>query len=871
MTRCFEAGEYAEDVVINDLSITLDVYNPGDEVAVTGAGGDALITIGGTVSDAVYIKNLRLEGDGDCDGVCVGTTGDVVLDGNFITNCYAGVFDADSDLSNLTMNNNTFEGNKVPVEPLITDPGNNTLNGRVDIYDDQGTFIGITQSIQEAVDRAGENYTLKVHPWTYKEQVVIEKPLSLISTDGRDDTIIDSTEDADAQPVSALLAAAPAAPERAKRPAAERVEREQPAIPEGVEPPFPLPDEPSLVDNGATVPAVFVFGYPVLIEGFEITGLYMYNADGSTLRDNRFTRYQSFGGALLEETDAIWEVVNEEWQIVQPVVIEGNEFTANGVGMLLLYSFDLTVNANEFSNNDSCGLLTDHADGLVLTGNTFTGNGYGAFLCDTWGWRPVAPVQISGNTSSGAVYHGLVLMECGLVSVAENSLNNNGLRGLVGRKVFESQITDNSVAGNVHLGLSMTFSGWNSITGNAVVDNGTWEDNMEHRVLCGMALFDCWENEISGNVIEGNTDAGVFLKFTAYNRITKNNILNNGHPEEENARYGLSYGGILVEDNWYWNQVQFNNITGNIPYGLVIPEECWYDAPPAGEAPPLPEGPIAAAVRSQAMEAPNGGYRWPPFLLNWWGDPSGPVDEMQGYWVGGEPGNLLGEGQEVYAPLWTYAPWLSAPFETEFPGPEAVLPLPLGTGWHLISTPLDLGLDSWEDVVQLGVDLDASIILRYDSENKEWQTCNSGTTFDPLDAYFIRLNSGDLLPLVINSNFTAPPVRMLQQGWNLTSLATNDWRMEVKDALASVEQTPDGSLGWVQVVKPPFPAGLWDGTYSWSCTKNSTDAYYMYPYEGYWVYMENADELAGFSATAPLWEADSEWWYEMAARVLARD
>ncbi|MEW6572233.1 MAG: right-handed parallel beta-helix repeat-containing protein [Bacillota bacterium] len=890
-TLLIEGGEYAEDVVITDKSITLDVYNPGDGVAVTGDGtNDALISIAGTDSVDVTINNLVLDGGGNYqDGVNIDldVSGSVTLEGNTIENCYAGVYIDDISMVDLTMENNTFEGNQVPVEPLITDPGTNTLNGRVDMFDGDGNPMGITQAIQEAVDRAGDNYTLNVYPWTYREQVFIGKPLQPISMGNRDNTVIDSREDLDALTVSALRAAAPAAPERVKPSGVEKTQREAPAVKEGVQPQHPLRERPQRLDGGAAEPAVFVWGYPVTIQGFEITGLYMEYADGSTIKDNRFTSCD-WDGAYLYDTDALWDynVATEEYEIVQPMLIENNIFTENGWnGLCLDWCWDVTVKNNELSDNGWEGLYTSDADGLVLTGNTFTGNqDCGAWLYDTDNWEDWGDqrAEVTGNTFSDNAYEGLIVDYCYYLPVEDNTISGNGEDGLwLCDDTDYARVIGNTITGSGWDGIYMPWAYGCKVTGNTIQGNGT--GNLPYEadpswVFAGIELYDCWDNEITENTIDGNKDAGLYLAWSGYNRMAKNNITNNGHAD--NAEFGKGYGGILAGDRyyygdyyWYYNQVQFNNITGNTPYGLYISgyEEGYWGSAPSAEPPAF----FSDSAVGQEVAARIAQYDyWAPFVLNWWGDASGPADEFQGYYVSDQKGNLLGEGQTVMAELWCYDPWLSDTFDAPFPGPGPVLALPVTSGWHLLSTPVALGLNSWQDVVQLGVDLDASVILRYDSVNKEWEVCGqAGTTFDPQDAYFIKLNSGDLLPLVIESNFTSPPTRMLQQGWNLTSLATDDWGMYVRDALASAELTSDGKRGWVQVVKPPFPAGQWGDTSSWACTVNTPYWYYYYmeAFEGYWVYMENADELAGFSTTYPLWEADTEWWYDIAARVLSNE
>ena len=180
-------------------------------------------------------------------------------------------------------------------------------------------------------------------------------------------------------------------------------------------------------------------------------------------------------------------------------------------------------------------------------------------------------------------------------------------------------------------------------------------------------------------------------------------------------------------------------------------------------------------------------------------------------------------------------------------------------------------MNSWNDIINLGEKLDASVIVSYNSTSKTWEECGGGgTTLDPQDAYFIMMNSGDLLPLVVSSNHTVPPVRTLEQGWNLASLAADE-PLTVREALASAEYTADGRRGWVQVVKPPFKSHAFTGQDSWVYTVNSPAEKMMEPVAGYWIYMDNADELAGFTTTGPLQEPDWRQYYNFSRQVLTNE
>ncbi|HQC34681.1 MAG TPA: hypothetical protein PLG95_08115, partial [Methanoculleus sp.] len=72
----------------------------------------------------------------------------------------------------------------------------------------------------------------------------------------------------------------------------------------------------------------------------------------------------------------------------------------------------------------------------------------------------------------------------------------------------------------------------------------------------------------------------------------------------------------------------------------------------------------------------------------------------------------------------------------------------------------------------------------------------------------------------------------------------------VRKALASAEETSTGLTGYVIVVSPPI------NPESWVYTREDANVPDMDATCGYWVYMKNPVELAGFSSTPlpmPVW------------------
>jgi len=767
-------GKYDGSLSIqNKTGITLDVYNPGGEVTINAGTAEPAIFISGA-SHGIIINNLKIKGSGEGCGIQVdssaeGTT--VTVNNNTISGFSEGIRVIEGSI---VLEGNTFENNGVPVRymaaeqnPLLTEPGNNILIGRVDIIPQgQSAVWGITQSIQEAVNYASDGSTLNIYAGEYEEQVIVkEKRLNLIGIEGRDSTIIKTPDDPGILSLDQIKAMypAPLTQSRQQYEQKEQLQKEQlqnerlqneqlrpQDLAANVSPDHQrhkvkvsnfLNQVTRDSEDAGIYMALIIVNYesqlPVTVQGLTVTGLAILGADGSIIQDNCFKDNQ-FAGAYLGWVDAVW---NEDGtRIIEPVLIRNNIFTQNNDALFIggLYEYDdssynVSVEENEFIGNECCGLYAFNANGLILTGNHFKDNKYnGAYLYDTDNWSQYDAYEqaagVYGNTFDNNGAAGLYLDYSYYLPVLENEMKNNGYGGIGTEELYGCQFSRNSITGNGWDGIYLYFSEGCEITDNIISGNGTGLlpeelENDPDYVYCGLDMWFSNDNIITGNKIEGNKDVGLGLDCCEYNLIKNNHIQNNGHQPEEDEQFGPSYGGILV--NYYYyedgelyiyedNFVCFNNITGNTPNGL----EFYVDfddiafglegmAPEKNSTPAPGEAPEAGSEMSYSYQ------------YNWWGDKSGPIDEGQGYLFSDQPGNLLGKGDKVVG-FWIgeYAPWLSAPFDTAHPGPEPVSPLPLAGGWSLISTPYTLGVNSWNDIINLGEKLDASVIVRYNSTSK---------------------------------------------------------------------------------------------------------------------------------------------------------
>lgn len=258
---------------------------------------------------------------------------------------------------------------------------------------------------------------------------------------------------------------------------------------------------------------------------------------------------------------------------------------------------------------------------------------------------------------------------------------------------------------------------------------------------------------------------------------------------------------------------------------------------------------------------------------NWWGDPSGPS------------GIGPGTGSSIMGTL-LYEPWLTRPADEVKETGKSYFGLEIGSpfiggddyrnglnpGWNTLSFPLALEDNSWKSVTESGDGLDYMIAYSWNPGYQQWFQVTNNTLIKPLDAIYIRMNSSDRLPVQINPEITGPPVRSLYRGWNLVGPAYDlvelsepiddhylwwgePYETPVNTALASVEETADGKTGYSIVISPAINPDTWVFTRNEDESVPGMDAT-----RGYWIYMENPDQLAGFSTT-PL--PMPEWFWDL--------
>ena len=253
------------------------------------------------------------------------------------------------------------------------------------------------------------------------------------------------------------------------------------------------------------------------------------------------------------------------------------------------------------------------------------------------------------------------------------------------------------------------------------------------------------------------------------------------------------------------------------------------------------------------------------------------------------------DGEDCYNSYTVYVPLAVVDFQ-----------LPLEAGWNLRSTPVSLDTDynTFTEILALGDGMPGlEALITYNASSGLWEEPGPSALVSPLSAYYIRMSGRDQMGFVVNRDVTAPPTRHLYAGWNLVSLAApytyysyegpDCWPFRYMypwDALFPARYAAGGLTGWLMAMNPaedleyeesfyykdvylssdsedlPYKPPYYKYFYqeSWLAFSDgdwSGNDYYgpfLTPGGGYWVFMENAADLAGYSYTPYPWAI----WYD---------
>jgi len=166
-------------------------------------------------------------------------------------------------------------------------------------------------------------------------------------------------------------------------------------------------------------------------------------------------------------------------------------------------------------------------------------------------------------------------------------------------------------------------------------------------------------------------------------------------------------------------------------------------------------------------------------------------------------------------------------------------------GWNIVSTPWELadGKNTLDQIIAIpeGFTWNDFVEQAWGYKDGEWYPVVPTTLLRPLEAVFVKLKGQTEATFWAQRGLGTPPVRDLAADWNLVG--------NPADADRAADEALSSITGSYAVVISPKGFNQPD----WVYTPHTPDAhlYVMKQFRGYWVYMTEADRLAG-QATPPL-------------------
>ncbi|RNI13670.1 VPXXXP-CTERM sorting domain-containing protein [Methanohalophilus portucalensis FDF-1] len=410
------------------------------------------------------------------------------------------------------------------------------MAAEIRVDDDDGTKDYDT--IQGAVDAAGDYDTILVYPGTYNENVNVDIPLNITSTDGASVTHV----------------------------TADVLE-------------YPVFD---IESNNVTINGFNISGTTHTYRGSitldEVEYCNITNNNISNSDNGIFIRLTSKNNNLVDNHVSgntkgiyLWYTYYNN--------LTNNVVTRNNNGIYLESSEENELIDNTILDNVDNGIYLKDSYDNNLHNNNVSGNNKGICMYSPKDFP--SDNNFSSNTVFNNVNEGIFLQYPLDSTLTDNSVYNNS-EGIVLQYPQDSTLTDNTVFNNTGSGITLDDDGDHEVRNenNTLIDNTVLNNNkgidilyVDNTTLIGNTVLDnnngiwidkCYYNNLTGNNVSNNTDKGIYLFSSHHNNLVGNNVL-------ENCVFGIyqNIGGLHLTSSNY-NFIEYNNISYNGDNGIYM-------------------------------------------------------------------------------------------------------------------------------------------------------------------------------------------------------------------------------------------------------------------------------------------------------------
>jgi parallel beta-helix repeat protein len=234
-------------------------------------------------------------------------------------------------------------------------------------------------------------------------------------------------------------------------------------------------------------------------------------------------------------------------------------------GVFVGYSSNINMIGNNFSHN-GVGVILSSSSNNSIKANTFVGDGL--YVFDSYSNKVFdnivngKPLVYLEKTSDFSIANAgqVVLIDCNNISVQDLNLSYTTV-GVQLTKTNNSKIVNNTIA-NGAIGIWVYNASGNTVIGNVVTNNSIYG------IYLGLALH----NNVTGNAVTGSVEGIILDWSSSYNRIVGNTV-------KHNTQYGISVYGSSN------NLVYHNNFVDNAQQAYSASSgyaNTWDDGYPSG-------------------------------------------------------------------------------------------------------------------------------------------------------------------------------------------------------------------------------------------------------------------------------------------------
>jgi parallel beta-helix repeat protein len=234
------------------------------------------------------------------------------------------------------------------------------------------------------------------------------------------------------------------------------------------------------------------------------------------------------------------------------ILISNNVFKNNSEGGIYFLRASGTISGNHVYDNVGSGVWGLDSEGVLILDNIVEGNTEaGIVFVNSSGTISGNEVRDTMPNGQGKYGRGIAVQDSEQVVVEANIVEGNTEGGIV-FDTASGTISGNTVRDNFNRGINIQDSEQVSVSDNIV----------ERNIKVGI-LFSSASGSISGNIVEGNTEQGIYLRH-ASGTISENEVRDTD-PNEQ-GQYGR---GIAVQD-CEQIVVEDNIVEGNSETGLFF-------------------------------------------------------------------------------------------------------------------------------------------------------------------------------------------------------------------------------------------------------------------------------------------------------------